>query len=220
MARGTLKVSAPTAFGRRHVAPHLKPFLDANPELGLQLDLADEFVDIVGEGFDLAIRIGELPDSSLVARRLAPVHRALCASPAYVAVHGAPASIGALADHVCLTTTPQDVWRLEGPDGLVLVHPQGPLQTNSSDVVREAVLSGLGIALRSTWDIGPELSTGRLVVVLPKFHASRHVALNAVYPSRRFLPAKVRLFIDYLAQLYGPAPYWDAGLDGLLTGLG
>ncbi len=220
IARGTLKVSAPTAFGRRHVAPHLKPFLDANPDLGLQLDLSDEFVDIVGEGFDLAIRIAELPDSSLVARRLTPVHRVLCAAPAYIEAHGAPSGIGDLARHVCITAAPQDVWRLEGPDGLVLVHPDGPLKTNSSDVVREAVLSGLGIALRSTWDVGPELSTGRLVVVLPQFHASRHVALNAVYPSRRFLPAKVRIFIDYLAQIYGPEPYWDRGLDGILKGDG
>ncbi len=218
IARGTLKVSAPTAFGRRHVAPHLKPFLDANPDLGLQLELSDEFIDIVGDGFDLAIRIGELPDSSLVARRLTPVHRVLCATPAYLADHGVPAGIGDLGKHVCLTAAPQDVWRLEGPDGLVLVHPQGPLQTNSSDVVREAVLSGLGIALRSTWDVGPELSSGRLVVVLPQFHASRHVALNAVYPSRRFLPAKVRIFIDYLARIYGPEPYWDRGLSTILGG--
>ncbi len=220
IARGTLKVSAPTAFGRRHVAPHLKPFLDANPELALQLELSDEFVDIVGEGFDLAIRIAELPDSSLVARRLTAVHRVLCATPAYIEAHGLPHGIGDLAGHVCLTAAPQDVWRLEGPDGLVLVHPQGPLQTNSSDVVREAVLSGLGIALRSTWDVGPELSTGRLVVVLPQFRASRHVALNAVYPSRRFLPAKVRIFIDYLAQIYGPEPYWDRGIEHILGASG
>lgn len=216
IARGTLKVSAPTAFGRRHVAPHLKPFLDANPDVGLQLDLSDEFIDIVGEGYDLAIRIGELPDSSLVARRLTPVHRVLCATPTYLLQHGTPGGIGDLGRHVCLTAAPQDIWRLEGPDGLVLVHPEGPLTTNSSDVVREAVLAGLGIALRSTWDVGPELSTGRLVVVLPQFHASRHVALNAVYPSRKFLAAKVRIFIDYLAQIYGPEPYWDKGLQSIL----
>lgn len=218
VARGTLRVSAPTAFGRRHIAPHLKPFLDANADLELHLDLSDAFVDIVAEGYDLAIRIGELPDSSLVARRLAPVHRVLCATPAYLASHGTPAGIGEISRHVCLTATPQDVWRLDGPDGIVLVHPEGPLTTNSSDVVREAVLAGLGIALRSTWDVGPDLSSGRLVVVLPQYRASRKVALNAVYPSRQFLPAKVRIFIDYLAQIYGPAPYWDEGLGMLLEG--
>ena len=213
--RGLLKVSAPTSFGRRHVAPHLRAFLEANPDLGLHLDLSDEFVDIVGEGFDLAIRIGELPDSSLVARRLAPIHRMLCAAPEYIARHGHPRAIADLARHTCVTATGQDVWRLEGPTGLVAVHPSGPLITNSSEVVREAVLSGLGIALRSTWDVGADLAAGRLVVVLPDFHASRHLGLNAVYPSRQFLPAKVRIFIDYLARIYGPEPYWDDGLDNL-----
>ena len=215
-ARGLLKVSAPTSFGRRHIAPHLKAFLDANPDLGLQIDLSDEFVDIVGESFDLAIRIADLPDSSLVARRLAPIHRVLCATPDYLAAHGEPRTIADLARHVCLTAAGQDVWRLEGPTGLVAFHPSGPLQTNSSEVVRESVLAGIGIALRSTWDVGSDISAGRLVVVLPDYHASRRLALHAVYPSRRFLPAKVRIFIDYLAQIYGPEPYWDQGLDELL----
>ena len=217
LARGTLRVSAPTSFGRMHIAPHLGPFLKQNPDLNLHLDLDDAFVDIVGSGFDLAIRIAELSDSSLVARRLAPIHRVLCATPDYVAARGAPRSIEELQDHICLAAQPQDHWRLEGPDGLAVVRPVGPIQTNSSEVVREALLSGLGIALRSTWDIGPELAAGRLVVVLPQFRASRHVAVHAVYPTRRFLPAKVRLFIDYLADLYGPQPYWDRGLDALLA---
>ena len=99
------------------------------------------------------------------------------------------------------------------------MHASAAVQTNSSEVVRELCLSGVGIALRSTWDVGPELSSGRLKVVLPDFRGSRHVAVHAVYPSRRFLPAKVRLFIDYLAGLYGPKPYWDAGLE-ILEGRG
>jgi DNA-binding transcriptional LysR family regulator len=216
LARGTLKVSAPTSFGRLHIAPHLGPFLKDNPDLTVHLELSDEFVDIVGEGFDLAVRIAELSDSSLVARRLAPIHRVLCAAPAYLEKNGTPRSIADLASHACLTATPQDHWRLEGPEGLVSVKPAGPILTNSSEVVRESVLAGLGIALRSTWDVGPELSAGRLKLVLPQYRASRHVGVYAVYASRRFLPAKVRVFIDYLAQLYGPAPYWDRGLGQLL----
>lgn len=216
LARGTLKVSAPTSFGRMHIAPHLGPFLAENPDLSVHLDLSDEFVDIVGDGFDLAVRIAELSDSSLVARRLAPIHRVLCAAPDYLARRGTPATIADLADHACLTAAPQDHWRLEGPEGIVTVKPVGPIQTNSSEVVREAVLAGLGIALRSTWDVGPDLSAGRLRLVLPNYRASRHVAVHAVYPSRRFLPAKVRLFIDYLSRLYGPSPYWDKGLAALL----
>jgi DNA-binding transcriptional LysR family regulator len=207
--RGILRVSAPTSFGRSHIAPHLKTFMDAHPELTFNLVLTDDFSDIVGEGFDLAIRIGELSDSSLVARRLAPVRRVLCAAPEYLDRHGTPLSIEDLPHHTCLPPHSQDVWRLEGPDGIATYRPQGPLITNSSEVVREAVLTGMGIALRSTWDIGEELKNGKLVQVLPDYEGSRNVVLSAVYPSRQFLPAKVRLFIDYLADLYGPLPYWE-----------
>ncbi|MBM21120.1 MAG: LysR family transcriptional regulator [Stappia sp.] len=221
VARGTLKVSAPTSFGRMHIAPHLSSFLEAHPELACNLDLTDALVDIVGEGYDLAIRIAELEDSSLVARRLAPVHRVLCAAPSYLERAGAPGSIADLeTNHVCLSTTQQEVWRLEGPDGVRLVRTGGPIRTNSSEVVREAVLSGLGIALRSTWDVGPELRAGKLALVLPDYRASKDVGLFAVYPSRRFLPAKVRVLIDFLADLYGPSPYWDEGLDANLLGAG
>ncbi|MBP1850492.1 LysR family transcriptional regulator [Rhizobium halophytocola] len=209
--RGTLKVSAATSFGRIHIAPHLKPFMQAHPELAVHLELSDDFTDIVGDGFDLAIRIAELTDSSLVARRLASVRRILCASPDYLAAHGMPETVEDLAMHRCLPAHNFETWRLEGPDGPISLRPEGMLITNSSEVIREAVISGLGIALRSTWDIGPELQTGRLVQVLPAYESSRNVALWAVYPSRQFLPAKVRLFIDYLAGLYGPVPYWDAG---------
>ena len=217
-AQGMLKISAPTTFGRVHVAPHLGGFLERNRGLTVNLVLSDEFVDLVGDGFDLAIRIAALADSSLVARRLAPNHRLLCASPAYLERHGTPRRISDLDAHVCLAAAHQDPWRLEGPDGEVAVHASAAVQTNSSEVVRELCLSGVGIALRSTWDVGPELSSGKLKVVLPEFRGSRHVAVQAVYPSRRFLPAKVRLFIDWLAGLYGPQPYWDVGLDALLGG--
>jgi DNA-binding transcriptional LysR family regulator len=206
---GTLKVSAPTSFGRMHIAPQLKNFMDAHPDLAINLVLSDEFSDIVGGGFDLAIRIAELTDSSLVARRLAPVRRVLCASPDYLAARGTPASIEALKQHRCLPAHNNDVWRLEGPEGALSIRPEGMLITNSSEVIREAVIAGLGIALRSTWDIGAELKSGRLVQVLPDYEGSRNVTLSAVYPSRQFLPAKVRLFIDYLAELYGPVPYWE-----------
>ena len=217
VARGTLKVSAPTTFGRLHIAPHLGTFLAANPGLTVNLVLSDEFVDLVKDSIDVSIRIAELTDSSLVARRLAPNHRLLCATPAYLAEHGTPQTIAELSKHTLLATASQDPWRLEGPDGPVTVHVEGRLRTNSNEVVREAVLAGLGIAFRSTWDVGPELREGRLVVVLPAYRASRHVAVHAVYPSRRFLAAKVRLFIDHLAGLYGEHPHWDEGLQRLLA---
>jgi DNA-binding transcriptional LysR family regulator len=206
---GTLKISASTSFGRMHIAPHLKAFMDAHPQLAINLVLTDEFSDIVGGGFDLAIRIAELTDSSLVARRLAKVRRVLCAAPSYVEAHGMPKSIEDLKNHRCLPAHNNDIWRLEGPGGAMSLRPEGMLVTNSSEVIRETVIAGLGIALRSTWDIGEELKSGKLVQVLPAYEGSRNLALSAVYPSRQFLPAKVRLFIDYLAELYGPVPYWE-----------
>ncbi|AMJ59115.1 LysR family transcriptional regulator [Bosea sp. PAMC 26642] len=210
-ARGTLRVSAPTSFGRMHIAPHLKPFLDANPLVNVELILGDDFVDIIGEGFDLAVRIADLQDSSFVARRLAPNHRVLCAAPDYLAAAGMPANIDELARHTLITHN-ADQWRLDGPSGPVMVRVGGPLRTNSSEVVREALLAGVGIALRSTWDVGPELKSGRLVRVLPRYSVGQRVAVHAVYPSRRHMEQKVRAFVDYLAELYGATPYWDEGL--------
>lgn len=220
LARGTLKVSAPTSFGRMHIAPYLGRFIEAHGDLQINCVLSDEFVDIVAEGFDLAIRIAELTDSSLVAKRLAPVYRVLCATPSYLKRYGEPRSIEDLDDHVCLAALQQIPWRLEGPTGPVTVRPSAPLSTNSSEVVREALLSGIGIALRSTWDVGPDLASGRLKVVLPGYQASDRVGVYAIYPTRRFLPAKVRLFIDFLAELYAPTPYWDKGLDRVLPAIG
>ena len=210
-ARGTLKVSAPTSFGRLHIAPHLKPFLDANPAVTVELVLTDAFVDIIAEGFDLAVRIADLQDSSLVAKRLAPNHRILCASPAYLAVHGEPETIEALQRHTLIAHN-ADHWRLEGPEGAVTVKVGGPLRTNSSEVVREALIAGVGIALRSTWDVGAELRSGSLRRVLPAYSTGRRVSVYAVYPSRRHMEQKVRAFVDYLGELYGATPYWDEGL--------
>lgn len=209
LARGTLKVSAPTSFGRIHIAPNINAFMQANPYLSINLVLTDEFVDIVGDGYDVAVRIAELSDSSLVARKLAPVRRILCAAPSYIERHGYPASLEDLANHICIAPHNGEPWKLDGPQGPLVHRPSGPLQTNSSEVVRECVIGGVGIALRSTWDIGQELADGRLVQVLPEYEGSRNVAIHALYASRRFLPAKVRVFIDYLAELYGTVPYWE-----------
>jgi DNA-binding transcriptional LysR family regulator len=208
LARGTLRVTAPTSFGRMHVAPHLTDFLKKHPGLAVDLDLSDEFVDIVAGNFDLAIRIGELKDSRLLARRLAPVRRVLCAAPAYLNQAGRPEKIADLAQHVCLAAKHQSPFRLHGPEGMVSIPAKGPLQTNSSEVVREAVIAGLGIALRSTWDVGQELASGALEVVLPEYHASSKVGIYAVYPHAEFTTAKVRYFVDYLYKLYR-RPYWD-----------
>lgn len=206
---GMLRLSAPTSFGRMHVAPHLKGFMDGHPNVVVELTLNDGFSNLIVEGYDLAIRVGELSDSSLIARRLAPVRRILCASPDYIAANGAPMTIADLQSHHCLPSQNGDPWKLVGPSGGFVVRPEGALITNSSEVVREAAIAGIGIALRSTWDVGEELRTGRLVRVLPEVEGSHNITVSAVYPSRHFLPSKVRVFIDYLVNVYGPSPYWD-----------
>jgi DNA-binding transcriptional LysR family regulator len=214
-ARGVLRVSAPTSFGRMHVAPHLVDFLKEYPDITMDLSLSDAFVDIVAEGFDLAIRIADLADSSLVAKRLAPNHRVLCATPGYLMEMSEPASLAELQKHRLLVHN-ADSWRLEGPGGPAVVKVESAVRTNSSEVIREAVLAGIGIALRSTWDVGPEIDSGRLRIVLPGWCASSRVAVHAVYPSRRHLAHKVRVFMDFLADRFGSPPYWDkgVGVDG------
>jgi DNA-binding transcriptional LysR family regulator len=215
--RGLLRVSLPTSFGRLHIAPRLKSFLDTFPDLRLLVDLNDEYVDLAAGGFDVAVRIGTLPDSTLIARRLAPNRRVLCASPMYLEKYGSPRTLQELDDHKLLAAEPQIAWRLEGPQGPVTYKPQSSLQTNSSELVREAVLTGLGIAFRSTWDVGSELKLGMLKRVLPQFSGASDVNIYAVYAGRRLVPPKVRAFVDYFAAVFGPdLPYWDREIGPLL----
>ena len=213
--RGLLKVTAPTSFSRLHIAPFLPAFLAKYPEIELEFHLTDNFVDIIREGFDVAIRIGELQDSSLVQRKLAADTRVVCASPKYLegAEQGIPTTLADLDFHNCLSAGAQDYWRLEGPDGQHQLRVKGNIRSNSFEFMREALLSGLGLGLRSTWDIGPELKSGALKVVLPEYRGSSNVAIYAVYPCRDFMPEKVNVFIEYLAALYGPDPYWNEGLE-------
>lgn len=211
--RGLLKVTAPTSFSRLHIGPYLAEFLARYPEIELDFHLTDNFVDIIRDGFDVAIRIGELQDSSLVARKLAPDKRIICAAPAYLERYGTPKSLADLDHHNCLSAGAQDVWRLEGADGQKQLRLKGNIRSNSAEFVRDAMLAGLGIGLRSTWDIGPELKNGDLTIVLPQYRGSSNVAVYAVYPCREFMPAKVNALIEYLAELYGNEPYWDKELD-------
>ena len=211
--RGLLKVTMPTAFGRLHIAPYIDSFLARYPEIELHVSVSDAFVDIIREGFDLAIRIGELEDSSLVARRLAPDTRVLCAAPAYIEKHGLPASIVNLEAHNCLVADATETWKLSGPEGDAQVRPYGTVRSDSGEVIRELVLSGVGIGLLSIWDIGPALRSGALRLVLPAYRGMSAGAVHAVYPSREFMPAKVDVLIEFLAELYGTVPYWEREID-------
>ncbi|MCJ2085119.1 LysR family transcriptional regulator [Methylobacterium sp. E-005] len=197
-ARGTLRVTAPSSFGRLHIVPHLRAFFALHPDLVLNLELSDDFESIVERGYDLAIRVGALESSGLTAVRLAPVRRVLCARPGYLDAAGRPQTLDDLRGHVCLATENQNPWRLVGPEGPCTVSASGPLRTHSS----EAVLGGLGIALRSTWDVHAELRDGSLEVVLPAYAAAASAGIFAVYPSRAFVPAKTRAFIAFLKQVY------------------
>ncbi|MEM8972983.1 MAG: LysR family transcriptional regulator [Pseudomonadota bacterium] len=211
--RGQLKITAPTCFSRLHIAPYLADFVAKYPEIDLDFQITDNMIDIIRDGYDLAIRIGELEDSSLVAKKLAPESRVMCATPGYLKSHGYPQSLAELEGHNCLSAGAQDIWRLQGPDGQHQLRLTGNIRSNSAEFTRQAILSGLGIGLRSTWDIGPELNSGELEVVLPQYSGSNNIAIYAVYPSREFMPSKVNVFIDFLAELYGSEPYWEKELD-------
>jgi DNA-binding transcriptional LysR family regulator len=211
--RGLLKITAPTSFARFHIAPYLTQFVQRFPDIELDFHLTDSFVDIIRDGFDIAVRIGELQDSSLVAKKLAPDNRVICAAPSYLEKSGVPKTLADLDNHVCLSAGAQDLWRLEGPDGHRQIRVKGNIRSNSAELIREAILAGLGLGLRGSWEIGAELASGALQVVLPEYRGSSNVAIYAVYPCREFMPAKVNVFIEFLSELYGVDPYWDRGAD-------
>jgi DNA-binding transcriptional LysR family regulator len=209
--RGTLRVALPASFGLQHIAPLIPRFAERYPKVQLALSLSDRTVNLIEEGFDLAVRIAHLEDSSLTARKLAPNRRVVCASPAYLARHGTPRTPDELARHNCLTTTDFAMnWDYKGPDGKPgSVRVAGRYACDSWEVLREWARAGLGIALKSTWDVHRLLAEGSLVEVCPGYTFHSDVAIYAVYPSRRFLPAKTRVFIEFLAESFGPDPYWD-----------
>ena len=209
--RGTLRVALPASFGLQHIAPLIPRFAERYPQVQLALSLSDRTVNLIEEGFDLAVRIAHLEDSSLTARKLAPNRRVVCASPAYLARHGTPRTPDELARHNCLTTTDFAMnWDYKGPDGKPgSVRVTGRYACDSWEVLREWARAGLGIALKSTWDVHRLLAEGSLVEVCPGYTFHSDVAIYAVYPSRRFLPAKTRVFIEFLAESFGPDPYWD-----------
>jgi DNA-binding transcriptional LysR family regulator len=204
-ATGTLRISAPTSFGRLHVAPHLKGFLDEHPRIDLQFDLSDDFVDLIADRIDLAIRIAPAIGPGLVGHRLTTSPRLLCAAPEYLRRAGTPTTIADLGDHRLLAATGQLPWRLEGPEGPVSVDGRSYVRTSSSEVVRELALAGVGIALRSLWDVGPDIDAGRLQPILRAYEGSADVGIYAVYPRAPMVPAAVLAFIDYLKAVYAPA---------------
>ncbi len=209
-ASGHLRVSAPAGFGRRHVAPLVRAFLDANPDVSCTLDLTDRLVDLVNENIDCAIRIGDLADSSLVSIRLADNRRVVVASPDYLARHGAPATPDELAGHTCLSLGQQRGWQFTDSEGGTLtVKVGGRLECNDGAVLHEWALAGHGLAWRSRWEVDADLRAGRLVSVLDDW-AAPVMGIYAIFPQRRHLALRVRLLIDYFKYHFGRADYWQA----------
>ena len=212
-ASGHLTVSAPAGFGRKHVAPLVGQFLDTNPEVTVSLDLSDRLVDVVNEGIDCAVRLGELADSSLVSIRLGEMRRVLVASPAYLQVRGRPQSLDEIARHDCLVLTQQQRgWTFfdpERPGATVAIKVSGRFECNDGAVLHEWALAGRGLAWRSWWEVGEDLNEGRLSAVLDAF-AAPPIGIYAVFAQRRHLPLRVRLFIDSLKNSYGNAAYWES----------
>lgn len=208
--QGVLRVASPSAFGHLQVAPLIPRFAARYPKVQLALSLSDRSISLIEEGFDVAIRIAELEDSSLTARKLAPNRRVVCASPAYLRRHGTPRTPADLAQHNCLPTDFTMSWEYKDPEGRTgTVNVTGRYACDNWEVLREWALAGLGVALKSTWDVRRELEEGSLVALLPGYTFDGDVAIYAVYPHRRYLPAKTRVFIEFLAESFGPEPYWD-----------
>ena len=210
--RGRLRISAPMSFGILHIAPAIRDFLARYPEVELDLSLNDRYVDVVDEGFDLAIRIGRLSDSSLIARKLARHRMMLCASPDYLREHGTPKDPGELKHHQCLCYSTNSLvpeWQLvtkQGEPWSVAI--KGKLHANNGDTLRSAALQALGIVYLPSFIVGPDIQASTLASLLPEF-VPTDMAIHAVYPHSRHLSPKVRAFVDFLAERYGPRPHWD-----------
>ncbi|MDO8386525.1 MAG: LysR family transcriptional regulator [Polaromonas sp.] len=230
-ASGHLRITAPAGFGRRHVAPLVPRFRELHADVTISLNLSDRVVDVAGEGFDCAVRVGEMPDSSLVSVRMADNRRLCVASPAYVQRHGTPKHPTDLAKFACLTLSsdasqtrgwafrvPRNAQgrqhenvladaQVDGDYEVIHLKPGGPLDCSDGQVLHDWCLDGYGIAWRSTWEVEAEIAAGKLVTVLSDFDAPPN-GIYAVFPQRKHLPLRVRLWIDFLKHSYGQPEFW------------
>jgi DNA-binding transcriptional LysR family regulator len=205
---GRLRLGAPVAFGRLHLAPRMPAFLERYPEVEVELLMNDAFVDLVGEGLDLAIRVGDLVDPSLIARRIGTTRRVTVASPAYLDRFGTPLVPADLTQHQCIVYTrlaTGNRWHFEGRNGPITVDVRGRFSTDNSEAVREAALGGAGIAVVPVWHFTDEIEQGRVRILLRDYEP-RQLPIHAVYSSRRQLAAKVRAMIDFLAAAFAGSP--------------
>lgn len=210
--RGVLRVNAPMSFGTLHLGPAIADFMNEYPEIEIDLVLNDRQIDVVEDGFDVAIRIARLPDSSLIARRLAPCRRVLLASPAYWDRKGRPTHPSELRHHEALIydyLSEPDTWTFKGPEGRIAVTVSGRLRANNGEVLLNAAKCGLGITLAPTFFCCGEVRDGELEIALGEYEDDP-ISVYAVYPHRRHLSPRVRAFVDFLAARFGDNPYWDS----------
>ena len=211
--QGKLKISSPMSFGRLHVAPLIPIFMQRYPKILIDLVMDDRNIDLVAEGFDLAIRSGDMPDSTLIARKLAPLRQVLCASPDYIDRYGIPVIPSELSERNCILFSysgDANQWTLikDGKSEAVLV--SGSYRVNNSEAILVALREGIGIGRLPTFVAGPDLREGNLVRILESYHIPDHT-FYAVFPERQYLPAKVRVFLDFSVDYFGgDQPYWDA----------
>ena len=216
-ASGHLRVTAPAGFGRRHVAPLVPKFRELHADVTISLNLSDRVVDLAGEGFDCAVRVGDMPDSSLVSVRMADNRRMCVATPAYLKRHGIPKHPSELVKFDCLTLSSDASqtrgWSFRVPTAdaheVIYLKPGGPLDCSDGQVLHDWCLAGLGIAWRSTWEVESEIASGGLAEVLAEFAAPPN-GIYAVFPQRKHLPLRVRLWIDFLKHNYSQPDFWKA----------
>ena len=213
--RGSLKLAAPLSFGLGHLSNAITDFLNKHPAIDLNLDLNDRNINLVEEGFDMAVRIGDLQDSTLVARRLGTIRNITCASRGYLEQHGAPASPDDLHQHVGLQYSNinyKQQWCYETPEGkTVYAQPQIRIRANNGEALAAAAIAGLGITTGPTFILGKHIKEGNLVTVLNEYQ--RHsVGIFAVYPPGRLIPRRIQVFSEFLAERFGDRPYWDNDL--------
>ena len=216
--KGHLRLTAPAGFGRRHVAPLVPLFRERHPEVTISLNLSDRVIDLAAEGYDCAVRVGDLPDSSLVSVRLADNRRLCVASPRYLQHHGRPQQPQDLARFDCLVLSSDAsqtrgwAFQLPARDGrpgeLVYLRPSGPLDCSDGQVLHEWCLAGFGIAWRSIWEVEADIAAGRLVSLLDDYAAAPN-GIYAVFPQRKHLALRVRLWIEFLKEQYGRPGFWQ-----------
>jgi DNA-binding transcriptional LysR family regulator len=215
-ASGHLRVTAPAGFGRRHVAPLVPRFLALHPEVSVSLNLSDRVVDIVNEGYDCAVRVGDLPDSSLISVRMADNRRLCVATPAYLKRAGTPKQPSDLLRHECLTLSSDASqtrgWAFMVDGALTHLRPSGRLDCSDGQVLHEWCAAGLGLAWRSTWEVEREVAAGMLVSVLDDYAAPPN-GIYAVFPHAKHLALRVRLWIDFLKHTYGDTTYWQGAVQ-------